>query len=43
MLESAGLWRIRVGDYRVVYQIDDRVLVVTVVNSRHCSSIYRDY
>ena len=27
---SRDLWRIRVGDYRVVYQIDDRVTLVEI-------------
>ena len=30
-LAESGLWRIRVGQYRVVYTIDDRESVVTVV------------
>ena len=35
-LEGAeDLYRIRVGDYRVIYAIDDRVLVVLVVRVRH--------
>lgn len=29
--EHAGLWRIRVGDYRVVYSVEDKILLVTVV------------
>lgn len=35
------LWRIRVGDYRVVYTIADDVLVVTVVRVGHRREIYR--
>lgn len=27
---ARDLWRIRIGNYRVVYQIDDRVLIVEV-------------
>ena len=34
-------WRIRVGDYRVIYQISDRELVVLVVRIRHRSEAYR--
>ena len=29
--EFAGLRRIRVGDYRVIYEVDEGVLVVLVV------------
>jgi mRNA interferase RelE/StbE len=35
------LWRIRVGDYRVVYTIADDVLVVTVVRVGHRREVYR--
>jgi mRNA interferase RelE/StbE len=35
------LWRIRVGNYRVVYAIDDDVLVVTVVRAAHRREVYR--
>ena len=30
-----GAWRVRTGDYRVVYQIDDGVLLVLVVAVGH--------
>jgi mRNA interferase RelE/StbE len=33
-------WRIRVGDYRVVYTIDDEKLVVSVMRIRHRSEVY---
>jgi len=36
-----SLWRIRVGDYRIVYQIQDEVLLVLVVNIGHRREIYR--
>jgi mRNA interferase RelE/StbE len=35
------LWRIRVGDFRVVYNIDDRRHVVDVVRVRHRRDVYR--
>lgn len=35
-----GLWRTRVGDYRVIYQIDDDVLVVLVLRIGHRGKIY---
>jgi mRNA interferase RelE/StbE len=34
------LWRIRVGDYRVIYSIDDRARVVDIVRVRHRSKAY---
>ena len=37
----SDLWRIRVGDYRVVYQIQDRKLIVVVVTIAHRRDVYR--
>jgi len=34
------LWRIRVGDYRVVYRIDDLNKVVDIVRVRHRKNAY---
>ena len=34
-------YRIRVGDYRIVYQILDRVLIVYVVRVAHRKDVYR--
>jgi len=34
-------WRIRVGNYRVVYEIDDREKVVTVLHVGHRKDVYR--
>lgn len=38
---SDDQWRIRVGDYRVVYEIADDVLIVTVVRIAHRREVYR--
>ncbi|MFZ0890361.1 MAG: type II toxin-antitoxin system RelE/ParE family toxin [Candidatus Binataceae bacterium] len=35
------LWRIRVGDYRIVYEVRDRILVVLVVRIAHRREVYR--
>lgn len=34
-------WRIRVGDYRVVYEIDDAAASVTIVRVGHRREVYR--
>ncbi|WP_228503484.1 type II toxin-antitoxin system RelE family toxin [Corynebacterium suicordis] len=39
---KAGLWRWRVGDYRVVADIVDDRVVVVVVDVGHRSKIYVD-
>ncbi|PYV09074.1 MAG: type II toxin-antitoxin system mRNA interferase toxin, RelE/StbE family [Acidobacteria bacterium] len=33
-------WRVRVGDYRVVYTVDDQQLLVEVTRIRHRSEVY---
>ena len=33
-------WRIRVGDYRIIYLIDDSDQTVTVVRVRHRRDVY---
>lgn len=38
---SHELWRIRGGDYRIVYEIRDRILVVLVVRIGHRREVYR--
>jgi mRNA interferase RelE/StbE len=39
--DDPRLWRVRTGDYRVVYSIADDVLVVLVVAVRHRREAYR--
>lgn len=34
-------WRVRQGNYRIVYRVDDIVLVVTVVRIGHRRDVYR--
>ena len=38
-----GLMRVRTGDYRIVYEIHDDVLVVLVVAVGHRREIYRRF
>jgi mRNA interferase RelE/StbE len=41
-LEGASdLWRIRVGEWRVVYRVSDRDRLVDVIAVRHRSDAYR--
>ena len=37
---SEGRWRIRVGDWRIGYEIDDAALTVTIVTVGHRSEFY---
>ena len=34
-------WRVRSGDYRVLYRIEDSVLTVIIVDAGHRREIYR--
>ena len=38
---AADLWRIRIGDYRVVYSVDDNARIVDIRVVRHRSDAYR--
>ena len=40
-LKGVGLWRVRQGDYRVVYSIDDTQKLVVIVSIGHSREIYR--
>lgn len=39
--EADNLWRIRVGDYRIVYQIQDERLVVLILRVGHRRDVYK--
>ena len=39
--EMRGLWRYRVGEYRIVCSLDDQALSVMVVRVGHRKSVYR--
>ena len=34
-------WRIRTGDYRVFYEVDDRECLVKIIRVRHRREVYR--
>lgn len=36
----AGLWRYRVGDYRMICDIEDGVMLILVVDLEHRSKVY---
>lgn len=36
-----NIYRVRVGTYRIVYEIRDRALIVTVVKIGHRKDVYR--
>ena len=41
LVDGQSAWRIRIGDYRVIYEIDDGELLVTVIRAAHRREVYR--
>ena len=39
---QVDLYRIRIGDYRVVYEIKNEVLLILVIKIGHRSDVYRN-
>ncbi len=39
-LKGKDAYRIRVGDYRIIYEIIDKILLVDVIDVGHRSDIY---
>ena len=37
----SGLWRYRVGDYRILCRIHDDKLIITVIEIGHRSTVYQ--
>ena len=38
---TVGLWRLRIGDYRVIYAIEDDELLILALRVAHRSAVYR--
>jgi mRNA interferase RelE/StbE len=41
LVGGAGEWRVRTGDYRIIYEIEENRLVVLVLNVGHRREIYQ--
>ncbi len=41
-LQDSNLYRIRVGDYRIVYEIDEGDRLIRVTRVRHRREVYRN-
>jgi mRNA interferase RelE/StbE len=41
LVNFEGEWRVRVGDYRIVYDIHDGELLVLVLSTAHRREVYR--
>jgi len=40
LVGGAGEWRVRTGDYRIIYEVNDQVLIVLVVSLGHRREVY---
>lgn len=40
LVGGAGEWRVRTGDFRIIYEIHDRQLVVLVIKVGHRRDVY---
>lgn len=40
-LKGEDAYRIRVGNYRVIYEIDDDIILITVVSVGHRKDVYK--
>jgi len=41
LVGGAGEWRVRTGDYRIIYEIEENRLLVLVLNVGHRREIYQ--
>ena len=41
LAEAESLWRVRVGDHRVVYELRDKERIIVVLKIAHRSEVYR--
>jgi len=39
--ELAGKWSLRVGDYRIIYVIDEKQKIVILYNAKHRKAVYK--
>ena len=42
-LKNRDAYRVRVGDYRIIYEINDEQLILLVIRVRHRKEVYRDF
>ena len=40
-LTNKNYWRVRVGDYRIVYEIKDKNLIIAVIRIANRSDVYK--
>jgi mRNA interferase RelE/StbE len=43
LVGGAGEWRVRTGDFRIIYEIQDRQLLVLVIKVGHRRDVYESH
>ena len=43
LLGTENIYRIRIGDYRVVYSIDNGELIIQIIRVRHRKDVYKKF
>ena len=43
MVGHDALYRIRIGDWRIIYDVDDTEALITILAIRHRREVYRDF
>ncbi len=41
-MTGRNAYKIRVGDYRIIYEIEDKILLVTVIHVGHRREVYKN-
>jgi len=41
-IKNSNFWRLRVGDYRIFYDVDKINKIVYILSVRHCSNANRE-
>lgn len=41
LVGNNDLWRLRIGNYRVIYRVESEVLIIEIVRVRHRKDAYR--
>ncbi|MBX9742948.1 MAG: type II toxin-antitoxin system RelE/ParE family toxin [Chthoniobacterales bacterium] len=42
-MQAVGTWRVRTGKYRVIYEINDGILLILVLALGHRKEVYRNW
>ena len=40
-LKGRNAYRIRKGNYRIIYEIEDKIITVTIINVGHRKNVYK--